>query len=72
MEWLARPNSRTGTELILNRGKVGVTEHRSRVEVSERGGTRVAVGIQLVSAYRELGGLLGTGMFLAVMFVCAV
>lgn len=47
-------------------------EHRSRVEVGKRGGTRVAIGIQLVSAYRELGGLLGTGMFLAVMFVCTV
>lgn len=32
----------------------------------------MAIGIQLVRAYQELGGLLGTGMFLAVMFVCTV
>lgn len=59
---VAHPSSRTGTDSVLNRGRVGVTEHRPRVGVSKEVG-QVAIGLQLVSACWEQGGLLGTGCF---------
>lgn len=65
---VAHPSSRTGTDSVLNRGRVGVTEHRPRVGVSKRGGTSghwPAAGQCLLGT----GRFIGNRMFLAVTFV---